>query len=256
MKKDSLADDVKAIAPAATLWDQTKKRFQDSIVGVLILGGLAVAVFLGSALGAWDTLVARFRPPVPHLKVPPLSGTNAPKPLDGYSIIQVVAGVQQADGPTAVYPRGATIQLDVSHSHDVDASLTLRELELHVDKFVPGRQDRYTYKVRGDQIIGAGPVTPYIFHVALFGNRVGKAMYIKDPNAVANPMARSANFLDTEEPLLYALSKTDDAKSVNVVVTAENAGLYQISFSFTYVTLGRSQQVKTSPPVFIYYDGN
>jgi hypothetical protein len=236
-----------------TRWEQVKKRFQNSLIGVIILGALAAGLFLTNALGVWDQVVKHLRPAAPDLLLTSLSEPNRPKPLDGYEFIQVSTGSSEIAGLGAVYPRGARISIDLAHNREGDATITLRGLELNIENFRPGPQPTYAYKALGDEVIGAGPIKPLVYHVALFGNRVGPAMRVIDPKR-GGLIARSGNFLDTEDPELFELSKADDKKSLNVVVTAEEAGLYQISFTFTYSVLGHMKQRRTAPPVLIYYE--
>ena len=192
---------------------------------------------------------------VADLQITSLSGANSPRPLDGYEIVNASTDAPGTAGHAPVYPRGARITLDLAHNHQSGASITLRGVELNIENSRPGAQKAYAYRAKGDRVIGAGPIKPLIYHIALFGKRVGPAMRVKDSKRGTKATSRSPNFLDTDDQELFQLSTQDDSQSINIDVTAEEAGLYEISFTFTYSVLGQTKQRRSQPPIWIYYDG-
>jgi len=194
--------------------------------------------------------------PEPALWIGDLSGANRPLPLDGYSVITPTDVSAGGSRPREVYPRGAKIAIDLSRSGAPETSVTLRRLELHIESYTPGVQPRYRYTANGDNIIGSGPIKPLVFHVALFGKKVGKASRLLDAKRRTVSVSSTENFFDTPDGQLWQLTGREDSLPINVEVTAEEAGLYGIRFVVTYAALGKTMWKTTEPLVWIYYDGH
>lgn len=253
-------------APAATARGHVLRRSVVLAVTLLIAGAVGAALMnRGASPPASNAATAQgsqpaARPPaepvVPDLRITALDGASAPRTLAGYDVLQASAPGSGTAERHAVYPRGARIAVDLSHDHRGDATITLHGIELEVASFQPGVQRSYAYKANGDAVIGAGPITPLVYHVAVFGRRVGPSMRVIDAKRNITAIARSGNFLDTEEPQLFQLSKGDDTQVIHVDVTAEEAGLYELAMVFTYAVLGTTKQQRTQPSIWIYYDGS
>ena len=236
-----------------TRWERLRRRLHNSVIGVMALSGLAVLLYVSNGLAALERLAKWINPPAPVLLATPLSGANAPRLLDGYEVLDVKG---DADRASAVFPRGARITFDLAHSHGGDATITVRGIKLDIDRFVPGTNAQYAYAVRPERIYGAGTAKPHVFHVALFGSKAGPAMRMTDSKSSTAMLSRSDNFLDTDNPIVLKLTKHDDRESIDVIVTAEEPGLYEISFTAFYSTLANVKQLKIGPSVRIYYDGS
>ena len=242
-------------------WDRLQTRFKNSFMGVVVLSLLAGTVLVTNAFDVGQRLNEWINPPVADLLVTPLAGPNRPRPLDAYDIIRADKG--QADkGATAstdapgVYPRGAKVSVDLAHNRAGNATIVLRGIEL-VSQYTPGLDPVYAYKAHNERVTGAGPIKPLVFHVALFGEEVGPAMRIIDAKQNLFAISQSnENFLATDEPELFELTPADDAESIDIEVTAEEPGLYEISFVLTYAVLGEVKTKQTEPRIRIYYDGN
>ncbi len=244
------------VSSNGTRWERLQVRFKNSIIGVVLLGSLAAGAFVTDVLDVGQRLKDWLDPPVTDLLVTSLSGANLPRPLDAYDLIQTSS---QADTPAAgsgVYPRGAKISIDLAHNRVGDATIVLRGIRL-VASYTPGPSTVLAYEAHGERVIGAGPIKPLVFHVALFGDEVGPAMRVVDAKQQLFAISESnENFLATDDPVLFELSPADDAESLEIEVTAEETGLYEISFVLTYAVLGEVRTTETTPPVWIYYDGN
>lgn len=237
-------------------WDRLQTRFKNSIIGVVVLSLLAGAVFLTNALDIGQRLKDWINPPVTDLLITKLAGANRPQPLDAYDVIKASTGAAASIAAPGIYPRGAKISVDLAHNRLGDATIVLRGIKL-ISQFSPGLNPLYAYEVHSERVIGAGPIKPLVFHVALFGEKVGPAMRVIDAKKNLFVISQSnENFLATEEPVLFELNPADDSESIDIEVTAEEPGLYEISFTLTYSVLGEVKTKETEPPIWIYYDGN
>ncbi len=204
---------------------------------------------LDKALDKFLKLTARYGA---DLKIAPLDGPEALKPIDG---VPAPATTKDGDGP--VFFDGVEITTTVTHNMRGKESIVLERIDLRVIEFVPGRDEYFAFGREGEAIIGAGFLESMRFFVELEakGPRPARRQLRMPDGKNRMLVARGPNFLDTEEDSGFSFSPSEAPQRIKITVSALDAGYYDTCLRFFYRVAASELRQYTSDHIRLYTDG-
>lgn len=225
-------------------WDQSVKRFKNTLVGVLILSIVAAVTFLSASTDLVDWLENRFFAKA-DLEISSLATGNRLIRLPGRPLLE--SGPDQPH----IFAGGFRSRISLEHNKQTTNPIRVTGIRISVDEFLPGNLPQYRYRVNLDEIIGRGTGQVRVFQTYLSGKTQSGAEWIDEKG---NPQAaKTDNLLDIDPPKVLTLqSEADTGEELDITVMAEEQGLYKIRFVFDYFVAGKDKQ-KSSETVLIYF---
>jgi hypothetical protein len=160
-------------------------------------------------------------------------------PLDGQPILRDGAG-------NPVYTGGAKVSFTLTGA--ADGATVLHALTVDVLAYQPGPQERFSYRIQGAAVIGAGIAKAHEFAVVLSRGEPGKARWITGPGRFA--FSSGANLLDTPQPFAFTFAR-GEVEQLNGTLLVQDTGYYEVAFTFDY-SHGAQAGRHTTAPIRLY----
>ncbi len=187
-----------------------------------------------------DVASARGPTILSDLVITPLTGGGRLLPLDGFQVISTDS--------QPVYPKGVKVSFTLTHNKRGTHSIILKGLSINLHRYVAAKTVQLAYDVRGDEMYGAGTTKPHTFYVSLRGNHIEPARWVLPGERPRAIIAKSGNFFDYEDATYLTLrADSDDLEEIRGFITAEEPGLYELSFVFSYSVGGMDRTSDTAP---------
>lgn len=155
-------------------------------------------------------------------------------PLDGHPMLA-------APGGEPVYAGGVRVSFTLTGAGQ--GTTVVHAMTMDVIAYKPGPREEYSYALKGAAVIGAGVAKAHEFATTLSQGRAGKARWITAPGQFA--FSRGENLLDTPQPFAFTLAP-DEVEQINGTVLVQDAGYYEIAFTFDYSNGSRAGRHTTA----------
>ena len=197
---------------------------------------------------AADTVRVAGRASGADLTISSLDAPRRLRPLSGHPVLP------SSGQRKPVYTGGVHVSFTLAHNGAGRQPISLHAIELELVRYEPGARPELGYELEGADLIGAGVAKPHVFNVSLFGESVGPARWVVDAKAGTFAQAKSANFLDTDEPRVLTFAADGaDLEELQGTVLAQDPGLYEFRFLFHYSVGGEDRQ-QASEAALVYFD--
>lgn len=236
---------------------------QDAIISIVVLVGGALAAIVVFWKNLLDVLLKlrdlrsgkksasdkNTHPPVSEeisdLIISPLESNNSLTPQDGHPVIN--------ENGVSIFTGGVRAEFILSHNNKSSGKILLRRIAINVEKFEAGQNEDLSYQIKGEEISGAGLLSPDQFYISLFGKEAGYAKWIRSDGSSVQSKNKN-NFLDTVDPKYITLQAlSDDIVSININISAQEVGYYELSITFDYL-VGGKESSKTEGLIHLYFE--
>ena len=217
-----------------TRWDEIRRRFQNSWLGVG-LAAIAAVVLFSSQLAEGVTTLTKLLWPKPTVSLKIQKTSVAPLPQ--------YARLVPAAAQDAVYPVGARLSFDLRHDENSEGEIRISHLNLKIDDY---KVTSCPFSITGDRLFGAGTAPVREFIVLLSKAGVTSVQRTDEHGTISK--GNSGDLLSVEPPVAFTLgrSEKDSGESFSVAMTATDPGQYAASLWVTYSTPQAVKEAKVA----------
>jgi hypothetical protein len=230
-------------------WQRAKIRLENSLIGVAVLSVIAIATAVGPISDLYKGVLHWWSTIGPATLSPNLgSDLDISPPV--VSPLSSFASLIPHGESNIIYPVGLNLSFDIRSNHSGSGAIAIKKIDFLIDDYQPNVE--CPFELNGDNIIGAGPLVPHRFNIAIAEDKIVRAVKLEQHGQPIR-IVKSTNLLDTDPESSYIQldGSSNLIETIDLRVVTQKKGQYSVKVSILYTTDSDRLLTKDTPSFLI-----